>query len=120
MFPGYLFARFNYAALNRRIRHGPGVTGFVQFGDRVALLPDALINEIRKRTNKNELVEIDQTLEPGAHVQITRGPFQGLEALVTRLITARERVAILIKWMGRSLHAETSVAHLLPLIERIS
>jgi len=120
MFPGYLFARFNYAALNRRIRHGPGVTGLVQFGDRVALLPDALIGEIRKRTNKNEVVEIDQALEPGAHVQITRGPFQGLEALVTRLITARERVEILIKWMGRSLHAETSVAHLLPLIERMS
>lgn len=118
MFPGYLFARFNYAALNRRIRQWPGVVGFVQFGDRVALLPDALISEIRKRTNEKEVVEIDQVLEPGAYVQITQGPFEGLEALVTRLITPRERVEILIKWMGRSLHAETSVAHLLPLVRQ--
>jgi transcriptional antiterminator RfaH len=113
MFPGYLFARFNYAALNRRISQGPGVTGFLQFGERLALLPDELISEIRTLTNQNEVLEIDQALKPGAHVQITQGPFQGLEALVTRLITAGERVEILMKWMGRSLHVETSVAHLL-------
>ncbi|MBV8101597.1 MAG: hypothetical protein JOZ31_20840 [Verrucomicrobia bacterium] len=113
MFPGYLFARFNYAALHRRIRQEHGIIGFVQFGDRLALLPDALISEIRKRTDENEVVEIDQTLQPGAQVQITQGPFQGLEGSVTRLITAKERVQILIQWMGRSLHTETSAEHLL-------
>lgn len=117
MFPGYFFARFSYAALDRRIRHGPAVTGFLQFGERLALLPDALISEIRKFTNQNEVLEIDQTLKPGLHVQITHGPLQGLEALVTRLTTVSERVEILINWMGRSLHAETSIAHLLPLPE---
>src|ERR1700747_3185291 len=65
MFPGYLFARFNYATLNRRIRQERGVTGFVQFGDRIALLPDALISEIRRRTDQNEVVEIDKKLHPG-------------------------------------------------------
>jgi transcriptional antiterminator RfaH len=115
MFPGYFFARFNYAALNRRIRHGPAVTGFLQFGERLPLLPDALISEIRKFTNQNEVLEIDQALKPGVNVQITQGPLQGLEALVTRLITGSERVEILINWMGRSLHAKTSVAHLVPL-----
>jgi hypothetical protein len=34
---------------------------------------------------------------PGRNVQITQGPFQGVRALVTRLITARERVEILIE-----------------------
>jgi transcriptional antiterminator RfaH len=115
MFPGYLFARFDYTLLNRRVRRGPRVSGFVQFGERLALLPDALINEIRARTGPDELIEISQALEAGQKVRITQGPFQGLEALVTRLITARERVEILIEWMGRSLHAEASVADLLPL-----
>ena len=115
MFPGYLFARFDYATLHRRIRQIPGVSGFVQFGDRLALLPDQLIGEIRIRTGANELMELNQGLEPGQNVQIIQGPFEGLEALVTRLITARERVEILIEWMGRSLHAEASVADLLPL-----
>src|SRR5580700_12254650 len=109
MFPGYLFARFDYATLHRRVRQGPGVSGFVQFGDRLALLPDELISEIRARMGKDELVEINQGIQPGQSVQITQGPFQGLEGLVTRLITARDRVQILIECMGRSLHAEASV-----------
>ena len=117
MFPGYLFARFDYAALHRQIRQRPGISGFVQFGERLALLPDALINEIRIRTGPDELIEVAQALEPGQGVRITQGPFQGLEALVTRLITARERVEILIEWMGRNLQAEISVADLLPLTD---
>jgi transcription antitermination factor NusG len=63
----------------------------------------------------DDLVEIDTRLELGQNVQIAKGPFQGLEALVTRLIEARDRVEILIEWMGRNLHAEASVADLVPL-----
>jgi len=117
MFPGYLFARFDYPTLHRRIRRGPGISGFVQFGERLALLPDPLISEIKTRVGADEVLEVDQGLEPGQNVQIAQGPFQGLEALVTRLISARDRVEILIEWMGRSLHAEASVADLVPLTE---
>jgi transcriptional antiterminator RfaH len=112
MFPGYLFARFDYAAFHRRVSQRPGVSGFVHFGDRLALLPDALVSEIKVQTGEEELVEVNQTLEPGQNVQITQGPLQGLEALVTRLNNARDRVEILIEWMGRSLYAEASVADL--------
>jgi transcriptional antiterminator RfaH len=115
MFPGYLFARFDYATVNRRVSQSPGVSGFVHFGDRLALLSDSLVSEIKIRTGRDDLLEINQGLELGQHVQITRGPFQGLEALVTRLITARDRVEILIEWMGRGLHAEASIADLVPL-----
>jgi transcriptional antiterminator RfaH len=117
MFPGYLFARFDYLAFNRRIRQKPGVSGFVQFGDRLALLPDPLISEIKSRVGTDEVVEVNQGLEPGQNARIIKGPFQGLEALVTRLITARERVEILVEWMGRCLHAEASIADLLPLTD---
>jgi transcriptional antiterminator RfaH len=112
MFPGYLFARFNYRAFHCQIRQSSGVSGFVQFGERLALLPDALISEIRIRTGAGEIVELDRALEPGEEVEITQGPFQGLKALITRLITARERVEILIEWMGRTLRAEAGVTDL--------
>jgi transcriptional antiterminator RfaH len=115
MFPGYLFARFDYANRNRLIRQGPGVNGFVQFGERLAMLPEPLINEIKSQTSGNEVVEINPELEPGRTVQLARGPFLGLEAVITRLIPARERVEILIEWMGRTLHAEASADDLLPL-----
>jgi transcription antitermination factor NusG len=47
-------------------------------------------------------------------VEITQGPFQGLNALVTRIMSARERVEILIEWMGRTLRVEAAVADLEP------
>ena len=117
MFPGYLFARFDYAACNRRIRQSPGVSGFVQFGERLALLPESLVKDIKSQTAEHDVVEINPVLEPGRGVQVARGPFQGLEAVVTRLIPARERVEILIEWMGRSLYAEASAGDLLPIAE---
>ena len=112
MFPGYLFARFDYRAFHHEIRHRPGVNGFVQFAERLALLPDELVTEIRARTGTDEIVDISRALEPGQQVEVTQGPFQGLRALVTRLITARERVEILIEWMGRTLRAEAGVTDL--------
>jgi transcriptional antiterminator RfaH len=112
MFPGYLFARFNYTTLNRRVVHAPAVNGFVRFGDRIGLLPDVLIAEIKSNTGIDEIVEINQGLALGQNVEVVQGPFQGFEALVTRFIAARDRVEILIEWMGRSLHAELNVADL--------
>lgn len=112
MFPGYLFARFDYATFHRRVRQAPGVSSFLEFGDRLGLLPDELVGEMKGRLDKDELLVTNQGLKPGQNVQITRGPLQGMEALVTRLITARNRVEILIEWMGRSLQAESNVADL--------
>ena len=55
MFSGYLFARFDYRTLHRQIKQRPGVSGFVQFGERLALLPDELVTEIRARTGTDEI-----------------------------------------------------------------
>ena len=78
-----LFARLDYRAFHREIRQRPAVSGFVQFGERLALLPDALISEIRTRTGLNEIVEVGRAFEPGQEVEIPQGPFRGLKALVT-------------------------------------
>jgi transcriptional antiterminator RfaH len=118
MFPGYLFARFEYTTFHRQIRQGRGIRGFVQFGDRFGLLPDDLIDQLKARVGENEVVEINEAFVPGQNVQISQGPFQGLEALVTRSSAARDRVEILIEWMGRSLRAEANAADLLPLAVR--
>jgi transcriptional antiterminator RfaH len=114
MFPGYLFAKFTYATLNRRVLNAPGVNGFVRFGERLGLLTDELIGEIRGHMGEDEIVEINQGLQSGQNVEVAQGPFQGFEALVTRFIAARDRVEILIEWMGRSLYAEVDVADLVP------
>ena len=83
MFSSILFARLDYRAFHREIRQRPAVSGFVQFGERLALLPDALISEFRTRTGLDEIVEVGRAFEPGQEVEITQGPFRGLKTLVT-------------------------------------
>jgi transcription antitermination factor NusG len=61
-----------------------------------------------------KFVQMFRGFEPGQEVGIIQGPFQGFKALVTRLITARERVEILIEWMGRTLRAHACVIDLEP------
>jgi transcriptional antiterminator RfaH len=115
MFPGYLFSRFDYTVSHRRIRQSPAVSGFVQFGEGLALLPDVLVAEIKRCIDSDEILTVDPSLEPGQCVQIVRGPFQGVEALVSRLIAPKERVELLIEWMGRTIHVEAGTDDLLPL-----
>jgi transcriptional antiterminator RfaH len=112
MFPGYLFARFNFALWHRLIKQTTGITGFVQFGDRLALLPDNLVSEIRDRSGADEILEVSHLPEPGQQVRVASGPFEGAEALVTRLLATRDRVEILMEWLGRSLPTEVATTDL--------
>ena len=108
MFPGYFFAQFDYIAQRRAVEHAPGVRGLVQFGDRLATIDAAIIEGLRRRMEANETVTIDPEIKVGQEVQIAHGPFQGLEALVTQLLPASERVRVLLEFLGRSVQMEVS------------
>ena len=113
MFPGYFFAQFDYLTQRRAVEHAPGVRGLVQFGDRVATIDAPTIEGLRRRMEANETVTIDPEIKVGQEVQIAHGPFQGLEALVTQLLPASERVRVLLEFLGRSVQMEVSKATLI-------
>ena len=106
MFPGYIFAEFVYAEQHRQVRQSSGVRQIVQFGDQVAVLDSQMIAALRERTGDRELVTIDQTIDVGQVIQITEGPFQGIDAIVTRVIPAKHRVRVLFELLNRSLELE--------------
>ena len=108
MFPGYFFAQFDYVSRRRAVEHAPGVRGLVQFGDRLATIDAATIEGLRRRMEANETVTIDPEIKVGQEVQIAQGPLQGLEALVTQLLPASERVRVLLEFLGRSVQTEVS------------
>lgn len=108
MFPGYFFAQFDYASERRRVEHAAGVRAILQFGDRLATIDGATINSLRQRMEADEVITIDPDLKVGQEVQIAHGPLQGLEALVTQLLPASERVRVLLEFLGRSLQMEVS------------
>jgi transcriptional antiterminator RfaH len=116
MFPGYLFARFLYVELFRQVQYAPGVSGIVRFGERIAALPDSAIAAMREFSGDDEIVTYDPELRVGDSVKIAEGAFQGLHAVVTQLLPAKERVKVLLEFLGRPVEAEVSVPKVLPTI----
>jgi transcription antitermination factor NusG len=53
-----------------------------------------------------DLRVIDEALRPGDVVQISDGAMSGLQAVVMRVMPARQRVAILIDFLGRQTAVE--------------
>jgi len=115
MFPGYLFAQFVYPLQHRRVEHSAGIQGMVHFGDFVATLDSATVAALQQEAGEDEIVTIDPEIQVGQPVRIAEGPFQGLEVLVTRLLPAKERVRVLLEFLGRPVETEIAVPKVLPL-----
>lgn len=116
MFPGYLFAEFVYSRQHRQVEYSAGIQGFVRFGDQVAALDSSTIANLRQTADEEEIVIFNPEIQVGQAVRIAEGPFQGLEALVTHLLPAKERIRVLLEFLGRSLETEVSVPKVLPLL----
>src|SRR5437870_7854351 len=113
MFPGYLFVKFVYSKQHRAVENSHGIQGIVRFGDRLATLPENIVVGLRSRVGAEEVVTIDSSIKIGEPVQITEGPFQGLEVVVTCLLPAKERLRVLFDFLGRSIEMEVSTTKVL-------
>jgi len=114
MFPGYLFAKFVYSTQHRAIESSHGVRGIVRFGERLATLPEETVMALQSKAGAEEVVTIDSSLKIGQSVHIIEGAFQGLEVVVTQVLPAKERVRVLLDFLGRSLEMEVSAGKVLP------
>lgn len=114
MFPGYIFAQFTFAKQHRQVEYSSGVQGVVRFGDQVATVDPSLIENLQEKAGDEEMVTFNPEIEVGQSVQIAEGPFQGIEALVTRLLPARERIRVLFEFLGRSVEMEVPTPKVLP------
>lgn len=110
MFPGYVFARFIYTPLYRRVATSNGVATIVAFGGLPATVPDPVIDELRASVSSGETIEIPSRIEAGDEVDVIAGPFVGVKAVVTRVLPARQRVAVLMEILGMEREIEVDQA----------
>jgi transcriptional antiterminator RfaH len=110
LFPNYLFARFDLAACLRTVHHARGVRGVVHFGHQWPQIPDAVIEDLRATVGADHVHIIPDDLQPGDTVVISGGAFHDLRAVVTRVMPARARVAVLLEFLGRQTAAELPTA----------
>ena len=106
LFPNYLFARFDWQTLLNRIHFAPGIRGIVHFGSRWPTIPGAVIDELRQTLGEDEVHVIPDAMQPGDEVEIAGGAFHGLRAVVTKVMPGRERVAVLLDFLGRQTTVE--------------
>lgn len=111
MFPNYLFARFELRNL-RIIKAEPGVASVVHFGNYFATVADEIIADLRERLDDSDLKVFPDAVKPGDEVVIADGTFMGITAVVQRLLPAKDRVRVLLEFLGRPVETELAAASL--------
>ncbi len=101
LFPGYLFARFDWQSSLRLVQHSRGVRGVVHFGERWPAIPADTIRELQQTVGEAGLRTIPEDFRPGDEAEITEGAMRGLRAVVSRVLPGRERIAVLMEFLGR-------------------
>jgi transcriptional antiterminator RfaH len=103
-FPGYLFVNVDLDEKGRSaFKWMPHTLGLVSFGGEPALVPDNLIQALIKRVEEiNEAGgEVFDNLKPGDKIRIHDGPFSGFEAIFDSRISGKERVRVLLAFLGQ-------------------
>lgn len=104
LFPGYVFVNTNLQETYRRILATRGIRDVVAFGDRVPRVPNSLIDTIKAQLDETDLKEIPApVLSPGKEVSIIEGAFKDLNAVISGQLDSRQRIAVLLNFLGREM-----------------
>jgi len=102
-FPGYMFVRVDLESSGiSQFKWMPHTLGLVSFGGEPAMVPDNLIFELQKRVKEiNDAGgEVFDGLKAGDKVQIQAGPFEGYDAIFDSRIDGKDRVRVLLQFLG--------------------
>src|SRR6266404_8800937 len=106
LFPCYIFVRCAIGEQLNDIRYVRGISSMVHFGLRIPSVPDDVIDELRQCFEAGEPMPIEDRILPGAEVTVVEGAFLGSSGVVLRVLPAKQRVQILLEFLGRSTLAE--------------
>ena len=101
LFPGYIFARFCALTASRFVSSRPGIIGLVRFGGQPAVLAERTIEELKATEQDQAGAEALQSFAPGQKLQITDGPFAGMEAEYISSLSGGLRALLLLEYLQR-------------------
>jgi len=115
LFPGYVFVRTDLAKTYRIIRSIQGIRDVVSFGDRIPVMPETYIDDLKQRIGDASTRELPEpVIMAGQEVIITDGPFKDLQAVVTGELDGHQRVALLLNFLGRHMEVSIPVTDIMP------
>ena len=101
LFPSYLFVHMTlepepwYA-----VKWAPGVKRVVGTGEVPTPVPPEIISLLRARCGDEEVIHWGPAMMGGESVRVVHGPFAGLQGILERPSSRRERVRVLLTLMG--------------------
>ena len=116
LFPCYVFVR---GAIERRLAvlTSPGVLMMISHGERVATVPEAEIEAIRRTVEGDFKVEPHPFLRCGERVRVVRGSLSGVEGVLTRKKNLF-RLVISVEMLAQSVAVEIDAMDVVPAVER--
>jgi transcriptional antiterminator RfaH len=128
LFPCYLFVRCVISERLDEIKHANGVSSLVQFGGKIPVVEDFIIEELQECFEADEPMTIENRLTPGSEVTVAGGAFDGMHAHVLRNMPAKRRVQVLLDVLGQPTPVEVdrtavvllenTLAHMAPALAR--
>lgn len=113
MFPGYLFCRFSVRNSLRHVVSTAFVSSALTFMHEAGAVPDNLIADLRQEFDDSEILTVETLPEAGETVDIVEGPMRGQTAVVSRLLPGRDRVRVLLEFIGGLQEVEVPLISLL-------
>ncbi len=78
------------------------------------MVPDQEIAELQGAWGEKEALMVPEAIQVGAPVKLSGGIFHGMDAVVVALLPARQRVRVLLEFLGGITEAEVAAASILP------
>lgn len=113
LFPSYFFAHFNAAEMLRAVKHSQSVIRVVGFGESLARVDDAVIEQIKAEMAEEDVRVVEVGIEVGDIVELTEGPMRGLKGIVNAKLSGADRVRVLLEFLGRENAVEVPASKLL-------
>ena len=106
LFPCYLFVRCYLADQVEMVRYATGISSLVHFGSRIPTVSDEIIEDLRQWFESEEVMAVRDPLRVGSEVRVAEGSLLGSQGIVVRLLPAKQRVQILLDFLGQTTLAE--------------
>lgn len=117
LFPGYLLAKFSVEEMGTAVTYAGGVSRVVRFGDEVPAVAEEFVEslkrELREAVGDGEELVVGRKVEVGEEVEIATGPLQGMSGQVLEVRPGKERVKLLLEFMGQAQPLEMSLYDLI-------
>jgi transcription elongation factor/antiterminator RfaH len=100
LFPNYLFAKLDLELHYYKVKWTRGVSKILGAGNEPVPISEKVVQAIREKVGKDNLVELEEEWKEGDRVQINSGPFKELIGIFQKKISETGRVRILLSLIG--------------------